>query len=505
MYYNTLPQDNSKTQLKPDDASFAATVYPAPSAASAYGVIMGIASKDGSPLLGAAVVASDTVSGASFGVLSSVSDGSFTIRVPAGNYVVLAQPLTGVLPGADANGNPIYYNLPPAKLDTAFKAAASGGSDVPAVIQVEGGGTVTANVATLAGPSAIEVAGAGKVVSNRYTIAAQPVVTPSGQALDFLVSGPGLDGSITEQNLRLIGGGVTIRAGTLRVENNAKDLQGRSPLRFTIDIAARSSLSFITLFISRGSDTAVFSGGIVIIPAKPAFIASSLVDAASFKGTGVAPGELVSLFGTSVGPDTPVVNTGFDPSTGALPTTLAGSTVTFDGISAPLIFTSATQINLQVPYQVAGHASTVVVVMNQGSASDPVTVPVVAFQPGLFARAGTTQAVALNEDGSVNSASNPAAKRSVVTVFGTGSGVVDPPVPTGKPAPGLPLSLALGVSATIGGADARLVFGGLTPGFVGLMQVNVEIPDGSPSGNVAVEVTVAGKKTQAPAATIAVK
>ena len=505
MYYNTLPQDNSKAQLKPDDASFAATVYPASSAASAYGVIMGTAFKDGAPLLGAAVIASDPISGASVGVLSSLSDGSFTIRVPTGSYIVLAQPLTGVLQAVDANGNAIYYDFAPAKLDTAFKAAASGGSESPAIIRVDGGAIVAANVATLGGRSAIEISGAGKVVSNKYTITAQPVVAPSGQALDFLLSGPGLDGSITEQNLRLIGAGVTIRPGTLRVENQAKDLQGRSPLRFTIDVAPHSSLSYVSLLITRGSDTALLSSGIVITPVKPGFTATSLVDAGTFKGTGVAPGELVSLFGTGVGPDAPVSNNGFDPSTGALPTTLAGITATFDGIPAPLIFTSSGQINLQVPYQVAGRANTVVVVTNQGTASDPVTVPVVAAQPGLFTQAGSTQAIVLNQDNSVNSSSNPAVKGSVVTLFATGAGVVNPPVATGKPAPASPLSLANGVSVTIGGADARVLFGGLTPGYVGLLQVNVEVPQGSNTGNAAVELTVAGKKTPVPAATLAVK
>ncbi len=505
MYYNTLAQDNSKAQLKPDDASFAATVYPSASAANAYGVITGTASKDGAALLGAAVVASDPISGASIGVLSSLTDGSFLIRVPAGNYVVLAQPLTGVLAAVDANGNAIYYNFAPAKIDTGFKAAASGGTDAPTVVRVDGGATVTANVATLGGRSAIEVSGAGKVLSNRYTIAAQPVTAPSGQALDFLVSGPGLDGSITEQNLRLIGAGVSIRPGTLRVENNAKDLQGRSPLRFTIDVAPHSSLSFVSLFIVHGSDTALLTGGIVVTPAKPAFNATSLIDAASFKGTGVAPGELVSLFGTSVGPDMPVSNSGFDPFTGGLPTTLAGISVNFDGVPAPLIFTSAAQINLQVPYEVAGHASTVVTVVNQGIASDPITVPVVSAQPGLFVQTGTTQAIALNQDNSVNSPSNPAAKGTVVTLFATGAGVVEPPVPTGRPASGPLLSVGTGVAVSIGGASARVLFGGLAPGFVGLMQLNVEIPQAAPTGNAAVELTVAGKKTTAPAPSVAVK
>src|SRR5207249_4408547 len=153
------------------------------------------------------------------------------------------------------------------------------------------------NIATSSGISAITISAVGTVVTSNgqssFVIGAPPVVTQSGQALDFIVSGPGLDSSIAEQEVRLIGSGGKIRPGTLRVEYRIKDLEGRSPLRFTVDIASGSNGGSVSLFIVHGSDTAFSAGVITIIPAKPLFTASSLVDAASFKGTGVAPGELI--------------------------------------------------------------------------------------------------------------------------------------------------------------------------------------------------------------------
>jgi uncharacterized protein (TIGR03437 family) len=318
------------------------------------------------------------------------------------------------------------------------------------------------------------------------------------------MSGPGLDSSIAEQDIRLIGPGVSLRAGTLRVDKQIMDVQGRFPLRFTVDVAPVTSRALVSVFIVHNSDTALLAGGITILPVKPFFSASSLVDAASFKGTGVAPGELISLFGTGIGPTIPVINSGFDPATGALPTTLAGTSVTFDGLPAPLIFASSGQINLQVPYEVAGHGSTVVVVQNNGTSSDPITVPVVSAQPGIFMQTGSSQAIAINQDGSLNSTASPVPKGSFVTLYASGPGVVNPPVPTGKPALSSPLSVASGVAVRIGGIDSKVFFGGLAPGFAGLMQVNVEVPAGSATGSVPVELTVAGKTTQV-TSTIAVK
>ena len=90
-----------------------------------------------------------------------------------------------------------------------------------------------------------------------------------------------------------------------------------------------------------------------------------MVNAASFVGGGVAPGEIISIFGTDVGPRVGV-ETGFDPATGFLPTSFAGVTVTFDGTPAPLFFLLHTQLNVQAPFEIAGRANTNIVVSFNG-------------------------------------------------------------------------------------------------------------------------------------------
>jgi uncharacterized protein (TIGR03437 family) len=103
--------------------------------------------------------------------------------------------------------------------------------------------------------------------------------------------------------------------------------------------------------------------------------------------------------------------------------------------------------------------------------------------PGIFTVTGSQRAVALNQDGSLNSPSNPASRPNVLTVFLTGIGAVDGSLPAGQPAPAAPLLRALALSdATIGGAPAPVLFLGLTPSFIGLAQANLQIPSNIPPG-----------------------
>ena len=497
MFWMTPMQSNLQAQLQPDDAAFAADVYPGPGAAGAYGVIGGTASKDGAPLLGAGIIAVNPDTGVTIGGLSDTSNGSFSLRVPAGNYLLFAAPVAPLIPPA------AMYGIPAAQIDTSFKAAVSG-PDAGTIFRVDGGATVTAAVAVAGGASALSIeADAGRFVDASGSVRFASPVVEAGKSLDFIVVGPGLDGSITEQNLRLAGP-AAIRPGTLKFDTNITAANGRSPLRFTIDASACGSAvaqasvcgSAITLFIAKGPDTALLAGGILIVPPKPFFTVASLVDAASSKGSGVAPGELVSMYGVNLGPTPATVSTSLDPATGALPTSLGGVTVTFDGIPAPMLLSSPGQINLQVPYEVAGKSNTVVVVTNQGTASDPVTMPVLTAQPGIF--------VAVNQDGTTNNQANPAPKGSYVTLYATGAGLVDPPVPTGVPAPLSPLSFARAVSVTIGGTNATVYQGGvLSPNFVGLLQVAAQIPATAAAGSQPVVLSQAGQSS--PPAILVVK
>ena len=98
-----------------------------------------------------------------------------------------------------------------------------------------------------------------------------------------------------------------------------------------------------------------------------------------------------------------------------------------------------------------------------------------------------------NEDGSPNSPSNPAARGSAITFFATGQGTTDPPVSDGQAAPADPVSTPrLPIAVTIGGHSAELVSAGLLPGFVGVLQVKVRVPEQVAPGNAALSLSLGG-------------
>ena len=191
-----------------------------------------------------------------------------------------------------------------------------------------------------------------------------------------------------------------------------------------------------------------------------------------------------------MGPAEQVLNAGFAPSTGRIATELGGVTVTFDGVPAPMFFSQALQLNLQVPFEVAGRSSTEVVITFRGQESTPITVPVVASKPGIFAIG--SQAIVVREDGSLSAIANPVVAGEYVTIFGTGQGEVDLPVASGAPALADPLSVIRDSRVRIGGVEIpaeNIAFAGMTPGFAGLFQINIKIPSGLPIGE-SVEIVV---------------
>ena len=231
---------------------------------------------------------------------------------------------------------------------------------------------------------------------------------------------------------------------------------------------------------------------------KPAV--GAVVNAASYLAS-AAPGEMVTIFGTNLGPPQGEVLT--LGAAGLLSTEIGGGEILFDGVPGPVVYISAGQCTAIVPY-IAANVSTVhVQVQYQGRRSDPFAIAVSSTAPGIFTRneAGTSEAAALNSDGqTTNSPQAPAARGSVVSLFLTGEGQTNPPGVDGKiareilPAPVLP------VTATVGGQTAEVVYAGAAPGgTAGFMQVNVRIPSSAllvPGPSVPVVVSVGGLRSQ---------
>jgi len=228
---------------------------------------------------------------------------------------------------------------------------------------------------------------------------------------------------------------------------------------------------------------------------------SSVVNAATFATGALAPGSLVSIYGSGLAEGLA------EAATIPLPGTLGNTSVTFNGIAAPLLFVSPGQINAQLPWNVlpAGSegGSATVVVNRAGSVSPPRNFEVGRFLPGIFSLGSKQiQALAINGNGSLAAPegsipgfrTEPAKIGSTIVVLATGLGSVNPTLENGRNSlDGLRRTTST-PTVLIGGAQARIVFAGMSPEFVGVNQINVEVPDIMP-GNVPIQVQLGGVTT----------
>jgi uncharacterized protein (TIGR03437 family) len=220
----------------------------------------------------------------------------------------------------------------------------------------------------------------------------------------------------------------------------------------------------------------------------------------------VAPGEIITIYGAMLGPDTGVAAAGGS----ALPILLGGTSVSFDNTPAPLLYAQAGQINAIVPFEVQG-SSTAMTVEYNGTTYGPLALPVNTTIPGIFSvdGSGARQAAVRNQDGSLNSASNPAAKGSVISIYATGAGLMNVPTTDGAitsltpPFPATQLSIGV----EIGGVPATIQYSGAAPGLVaGAIQVNAYVPQSAPSGaGVPIVLSVGGYPSPNNSVTIAIQ
>ncbi|MEO8367864.1 MAG: cellulase family glycosylhydrolase [Candidatus Solibacter sp.] len=191
----------------------------------------------------------------------------------------------------------------------------------------------------------------------------------------------------------------------------------------------------------------------------------------------VAAGEIVAIYGQGIGPDQGV-NAAYDAE-GRLPRDLGETQVMFDGLAAPLFYVGAFQVNVQVPWEIAGQSSTVVRLTYRGVASNAATLNAVAAVPDLLTTLGTFQAAALNQNGAVNDAMSPAERGSIVSFFAVGLGQTIPASSTGARAISIG-GMASPVSVRIGGLAAEILYAGPAPGLVGVTQINARVPEKTP-------------------------
>jgi uncharacterized protein (TIGR03437 family) len=243
----------------------------------------------------------------------------------------------------------------------------------------------------------------------------------------------------------------------------------------------------------------------ILRPANQSVLIGAVVDGASQRDDAVSPGKIVVIYGAGLGPSELVQN---QASSGALGTDLSGTTVSLNGIAAPILYTSATQVAAIVPYAVSG-ATAQVTVTYQGEVSNALSVPVALSAPGIFTsnQAGWGQAAAINAlDDTVNTAANPVRIGGFISLYATGEGQTSPAGMDGRIAGSTAVGPVLPVRVTVGGIPATVQYKGGAPGQVaGLMQVNVQIPSGvQPGGYVPVVLQVGDASTTPGAVWIAV-
>jgi uncharacterized protein (TIGR03437 family) len=216
-----------------------------------------------------------------------------------------------------------------------------------------------------------------------------------------------------------------------------------------------------------------------------------VVNAASYALGGVAPGSIASAFGTFL------LISGASASGLPLPVNLSGFSMQFGGsLAIPLYYVSGAQVNLQIPWELAGQSQPSLAATLNTQTGPQENVTVVPFAPGIFSMnsQGTGQGAILDPSYHLVDASNPASAGSFILIFCTGLGAVTNQPPTGSPGPTNPLARTTTMpTVTIGGAPANVHFAGLAPGFVGLYQINAEVPVGTATGpSVPVVVSIGG-------------
>jgi uncharacterized protein (TIGR03437 family) len=272
-----------------------------------------------------------------------------------------------------------------------------------------------------------------------------------------------------------------------------------SPLLGDPDYPFRRTLAPLA---DRSAIIALTTSGFTVLPwnydavtAVP--VLDRLVNAADFTKP-VAPGGLVSVFGSQLSPIT------LAATDVPVPTILADSCLTIGGAVVPMVFTSPTQINAQLPIQISGNAD--VVLRTPGGISDALKIVVQPAAPSVF-RSGSAgpetgiATVVRSANNQLVTNSNPIHFNDTITVYLTGMGQTLPQVPAGAAAPVAPLSSTLlQPTVTLGGADLFVGFAGLAPGFVGVYQINATVPfKNVPTGfDIPLTITQGGASTTVP-------
>jgi len=269
---------------------------------------------------------------------------------------------------------------------------------------------------------------------------------------------------LTKRSLRvLIAGGdssIISDGPLLTVFLSATGDPGAAGLRITNAIGAASDGSPVAIQEVSATIRIDPPGETLPVP----LLSQGVLNAASFVPGPVAPGEIITLLGSF----------GIDPVSETV-------TALVNGTAAPILYAGGNQVNATIPFDLDLAAGAKIELQASDRQLGKATVPTTPAAPALFTMTGTGLGAGaiLNEDYTVNSASNPAALGSIVMMYGTGFGGLTPPVPDGQLADSAAVT-TLPVTATVGGVNADVLYAGTAPGLTtGAIQINVRIPPGA--------------------------
>ena len=396
------------------------------------------------------------------------------------------QPIQGGLVASTCSGSPcqdaVIAELNPAGSGLVFSTYLGGkGADFATAIAVSPAGALfvagwTTSPDFPTTPDALPISGAGLSDAFLLKIQSQPPMLLYSTYLG------GSDADVAN-GLALDGAGDVIVAGSTASPNFPTAGAFQASLGgVNGDFGVARGDAFVAKFSTDGDPPPPPPLGV------PTINPGGVVNGASFAaGAPVAPGSIVSVFGDNLG----VVSfAGGLP----LPTTLGVSQADAGSMSAPLFFTSPQQINLQVPWELQGQAQTSLVASSDGESSGPQAVSLASFAPGIFtiSQNGSGQGAVLISNTQILAApsgsipgrdSRPAQRGEFISIYCTGLGAVSNPPPSGYPAMSDPLSSTVApISVNVGGVVVPAAFAGLAPGFVGLYQVDFQVPQSVPSG-----------------------
>jgi uncharacterized protein (TIGR03437 family) len=402
-----------------------------------------------------------------------ISPQSLTFNVSGGG-----QPTSQTV-SVSSSGIPLQFTVANANPANTWLTVSTSATTTPATVTVTVDPRLVGSAAT-SGAINIDVVGGSRVtipvivgvtsVPAITSISPNTIAVGSGDTT-ITVSGSGFTGTSTVALNGAAAPTQFVNAGTLTATVARNLLTSASTIAVSV--------------INGGTSSAPVS--ITVASGVPVITASNVLNGATNLPGPISPGEIISIKGSGLGPSTPAQPTGDQiAAANGYPTLLSGTRVLINGIAAPLTYVSESQVNAIVPYSVtSGQAS--IQVEYQGRQSAAATVAVTLTSPGIFTASGTGngQALILNENGTLNSATNPAPKGSAIVFYATGEGLTNPPGVTGSLAPAVAPKPVLQVAVKINGLDAELLYAGGAPGLVeGAMQVNVRVPQGAPSGTV---------------------